>query len=355
MCLYPKLVNNPKYKANKKNKGIIPKAKDKRALYVPVGCGKCMECKKTKAREWAVRLQEEIRHDETGIFITLTFSNEELHKLENEIKGVTGYNLDNEVATLATRRFLERWRKTHKKSIKHWLVTEIGGKYSERIHLHGIIWTDKNTEEIRRHWKYGNVWGSDEQKNGVVNEKTINYIVKYFHKTDLKHKEYQSKILTSAGIGQGYFKREDWKKNKYKGDNTQEMYKTRQGVKLPMPIYYRNQIYSDEEREKLWLQKLDKKKRYVNGREIDISKGEEKYYKVLEEERLINKALNYGDNEINWERKRYENQRRNFIKLERLKKMNEKNSTGSPAGGAKKGETQHQANFYRKNSHFLKK
>ena len=61
MCLYPKLIANPKYSATKKNGGVIPKMKDKRVGYVPIGCGKCMECTKQKARDWSVRLQEEIR------------------------------------------------------------------------------------------------------------------------------------------------------------------------------------------------------------------------------------------------------------------------------------------------------
>ena len=60
MCLYPKLIANPKYKANKKNGGNVPPIFDKRVLTIPIGCGKCIECKKKKAREWQVRLSEEI-------------------------------------------------------------------------------------------------------------------------------------------------------------------------------------------------------------------------------------------------------------------------------------------------------
>ena len=41
------------------------------------------------------------------------------------------------------------------------------------------------------------------------------------------------------------------KKNKYNETETKETYTTRQGIKLPLPIYYRNQIYNEEEIEKL--------------------------------------------------------------------------------------------------------
>ena len=46
---------------------------------------------------------------------------------------------------------------------------------------------------------------------------------------------------------------------------TIEHYTTRNGIKLALPIYYRNKIYTDEQREKLWINLLDKHIRYING------------------------------------------------------------------------------------------
>ena len=322
MCLYPKLIKNRKYTSNKKNGGVIPQVTDPRTLMVPAGCGKCIECKKQKSREWSVRLQEEIRNNKNGKFITLTFSNESIKELTKEIKGVEGYDLDNEIATLATRRFLERWRKKYKKSVKHWLVTELGGNGTENIHMHGILWTNEDAKTITEIWKYGYTWVGDKNNDGYVNEKTINYIVKYISKTDQKHKEYNSKILTSPGIGNNYINRIDAEKNKYKGEETKETYTTRQGIQLALPIYYRNKIYTEEEREKLWLKKLDEETRYICGEKIDISKNEEDYYKTLEIYRAKNKRLGYGSDEKNWKLKKYENDRRNLKTLERIKNAN---------------------------------
>ncbi len=107
---------------------------------MPVGCGRCMECRKQKAREWAVRLQEEIKINKNAKFVTLTFSDEAISKIEEEIKGLTGYERDNEVATRAVRKYLERWRKKYKKSQRHWLVTELGQTKTERVHIHGLMW-----------------------------------------------------------------------------------------------------------------------------------------------------------------------------------------------------------------------
>ena len=315
MCLYPKLIRNRKYTETKKNGGNIPPILDKRVLMVPVGCGKCIECKKQKARNWQVRLQEDIRVNKNAKFVTYTFSEHELQKLDNEIKGLSGYARDNEICRLAVRRYTERWRKKYGKTLRHWLVTELGHANTERVHMHGIVWTDK-VKDIGDIWKYGKIWIGE-----YVNAKTINYIVKYVNKVDQQHKTYNSKIFTSQGIGKEYVNRRDSKRNKYKKEKTIETYKTREGVELALPVYYRNKIYNEDERERLWLEKLDKEERYVCGVKVDISKGEDEYYKLLEMMRQKNKRLGYGDDAKNWELKKYENERRNLKKLERLQKL----------------------------------
>ena len=38
--------------------------------------------------------------------------------------------------------------KNKQKSVRHWLITELGHNGTENIHLHGIIWTNKNIEAI---------------------------------------------------------------------------------------------------------------------------------------------------------------------------------------------------------------
>ena len=320
MCLYPRIIKNRKYTETKKNGGKIPAVHDKRILYVPIACGVCMECMKAKAREWQIRLAEEIRTNKNGQFITLTFNEESLQELENEVRKdseetvtnnedqlLKSYNDGNSIAILAVRRFLERWRKKYKKSVRHWLVTELGHNGTERIHLHGIIFTDKK-EEIEKIWKYGWVYLGQ-----FVNEKTINYIVKYIHKIDSDHKEYKPKVLCSAGIGSGYIKRVDANNNRYNEKNTDESYKFRNGIKSNIPIYYRNKIYSEEEREKLWINKLDENTRYINGEKIKIRTlaDLETYEKTLKYYQKQNKALGYGEPE-DWNVKKYKKTRENL-------------------------------------------
>lgn len=370
MCFFPTLIKNKKYTPNKKNGGIIPPVLDKRTLAVPIGCGNCLECRKAKAKEWQVRLLEDVRHHKNGKFITLTFSNESIKKLAKEVtqkttkvkiidkyevdetgtlqpiykcktfvdkngnlrkrykyKTVTeeiilkGYETDNAIAKLGVRKFLERWRKQHGKSMRHWFITELGHNGTENIHLHGIVWTDENVREIAKKWDYGFIWIGEKDGNKIKNyvtEKTVNYITKYVHKIDLDHREYKSIVLTSAGIGAGYMERLDCQRNKYNGEKTREYYTTRTGHKMSLPIYWRNKIYSDEERELLWLQKLDKEERWVGGEQISIKHGYEEYYKTLEHYRRKNERLGYGTSTIDWCRKKYEEQLRNLLTQQRI-------------------------------------
>lgn len=308
---------NPKYKANAKNGGKIPQWKDERVLLVPIGCGKCIECKKQKAREWQIRLGEDVKYNKNGVFVTLTFSNEELTKLDKKVDSkIQGYARDNATATLAVKLFRERWRKRTGKSPRHWLITELGHKGTERIHLHGIIWTDER-EYIDKHWGYGYTWIQKKEKN--VGGAVTNYITKYITKQDKKHKEYKGIILCSAGIGKAFVENDKIGYYRYKGENTNEQYITKSLQKIGMPIYYRNKLWTDEERELLWINSINKETRYVLGKEVSTKDGIDDYYEILMNARIINKTLGYGSDEENWSRKAYENSIRNTLRKKNTK------------------------------------
>lgn len=199
------------------------------------------------------------------------------------------------------------------------MITELGHNGTENIHLHGIIWTNESLDTVEKIWKYGFIWkGKGDNKQNFVNELTVNYITKYITKVDFDHKYYKSKILSSKGIGSCYTKNNDITRNKFNYEKTIETYKTRSGHEIALPIYYRNKIYTDNEKELLWLQKLDKDERWICGEKLKNSNTEE-YYKTLEWYRNINKKLGYGKLEIDWERKAYEEARRKLMYEKRLK------------------------------------
>lgn len=319
MCLYPTYVKNPKYKPNKKNKGRPPICWDRRLLYIPTKCGCCIECRKEKQREWRVRLDEELRSN-FGYFTTLTISPEGIKEIE-EKSGLKWEENPNEIATKGLRLFLERVRKDIGKSIKHWCVTELGEK-KDRIHLHGIFFGQKSAELIRKHWKYGFVF-----IGGYCNSRSVNYMTKYMLKVDIKHPTFKQIVLASAGIGAGYMDRLDylWQKQNYKNINV-ATYTFRNGTKMAMPKYYKNKIFTDKEREKMWINNLNRGLLWIYGEKVKAND-----WKTIDNLRTY--WQNYGrevmgDNPIAWdamkERRKEEKQRR-AIAL--AKKQAEKFST----------------------------
>jgi hypothetical protein len=352
MCLYPRLIRNPRYKENKKNGGQLPPIIDKRVLSIPIGCGNCMECRKQKQNMWLTRLIEDVRTNTNGKFVTLTFNNQSLSDLRAELilelnkdseiitkkykdkakkynteYKLEGYDLDNAIATLAIRKFTNRWRKHHGKTIRHFLITELGHGKTEHLHLHGILWHgDENNiketmDKIEKIWGYGYVWKGKEYKGKLqnyVNERTVNYIGKYITKIDQQHKEYRPIILCSNGIGKPYTDSTRAANNKFAGKETRDVYIKDNGSKINLPIYFRNKLYTDEEKEQLWLNKLDKSTRYINGIKIDVSKNYDEYFKILIQERKRNAKLGFGNNYMNWNRLEYENEIRKLKQEMRL-------------------------------------
>lgn len=329
MCLYTRLIPNPRYKPNKKNGGKIPAVIDDRLLTVPINCGKCIECTKKKAREWQIRLQQDIRDYSQAQFVTLTLSNESYTKLYHEVHKNykhqpedkwSAYYIDNDIAKLAIRRFLERWRKKYKKSVRHWLITELGHKNTEHIHLHGIIYTP-HWQEIRKIWGYGYVWDGYSQNGKRINyvsDRTINYMTKYVHKIDKQHKMYKSIILCTPGIGGGYTNTPAAKLNRFNFEHTRDSFVTRTGHKMALPKYWKNKIYTDEEKELLWIRELNKDHRYIGGEKIYLTQGEEEYLNLQKYHRQRNTELGYGSYKTNYKRAIYEKETRIIKQKARL-------------------------------------
>lgn len=330
MCINPRLHLNPKYLPNNKNGGNPPVLLDDRVKYVPIGCGVCYECLKKKSNSWKVRLFEEVKDEKDWSFVTFTFSPDSLEYLRNkvnedywkeygkvvdvktgEVKGnipdIHKSTDDNAVATYAIRKFLERWRKLTGKSVKHFFVTEKGHKGTHRIHLHGII-KSRDFDFIENRWGYGWIFPGDEtnRKNNYVNNKSINYISKYITKVDMVNKGFFGKILCSPGIGKKYTESINFQYHKFEEKLTKDHYINYRGGKMCLPIYYRNYAYTESEREKLWIYKIEEQVRYVFGERINISTldGMNNYYNTLMYYRIINRKLGYITQD-DWEYSKY--------------------------------------------------
>ncbi|WVR22114.1 MAG: replication initiation protein [Malazfec virus 2] len=325
-------MKNKRFVANKKNGGVIPAITDVRALYVKTECGECIECLQRKANDWKVRMYEECKVRPNGRFVTLTFSNESIKELCEKkatkywdgLGHLTGYDVDNGIASRAVYLWLERCRKKLKRQPRHWLVTELGHEGTENIHLHGIVWDD-DYETVRGEWKYGIIWDGYENKESYVNEATVNYIIGYVNKRDELHKHYKPKVYASKGIGAAYIEGVNKFKHSYRGNRTQDWYTTKEGYKIAMPKYYRRKLYSDEEREDLWMTRLNEGKNYIRGEKVLNNEHE---LKLLEKHRKLNKFMGYGGDEKNEEEYEYEKMKREYMIRARIEEsMKNENSS----------------------------
>ena len=115
-------------------------------------------------------------------------------------------------------------------------------------------------------------------------------------------------MLCSAGLGKKYINDFTKQRHKYKPQKTIDYYVLTSGDKVNLPIYYRNKVFTEEQREQLWLERLDKHERYVMGIRIpkqDTQEGIEKYGKTLEHAQQLNKELGYGDLSDEWKKEEY--------------------------------------------------
>lgn len=337
MCLYPLKLRNKKYTATVKNGGSIPtppiigyndltgEEYDERVFYIEVPCGQCIECRQQKAREWQVRLAEEIKIHKYNYFITLTFAPKELEELCKK----TRLNECNAVAGNAVRHMLERWRKDHKKSIKHWLITELGHEGTERIHMHGLLFTDEmlefgevdsNNLRTWKYWKYGHIYVGE-----YVNQQTINYISKYITKIDSDHKGFVGQILASPGIGKTFLERIKGKTEyKYLKGHATDFYRLENGCKVKLPTYYKNHIYTEEQREEIWRDFMDKEKQSILGAAYSTRLLDKDIIdNIKDSAKEINKTTGYGDNSGEWRKKDYNITRRMLQQVERQKRIDE--------------------------------
>ena len=68
-----------------------------------------------------------------------------------------------------------------------------------------------------------------------------------------------------------------------RGKETKETYKLENGSELPLPKYYHDKIYTEDERENLWIIKQERGYRYIAGEKVSTDDLEEwdnltKYY-----------------------------------------------------------------------------
>lgn len=149
-----------------------------------VPCGRCQECLKDRASEWALRCQHEMSLHDSNTFITLTYDDEKLQNLK-----LTTDLLTPDILTHHIQKFFKKLRKSLRNQVRYIYSVEYGSQ-KLRPHFHCIIFNHDfpDQKKIRttkkghplfsspaldKLWKYGYA------SIGQANVKTAYYIAAY--------------------------------------------------------------------------------------------------------------------------------------------------------------------------------
>ncbi|QCS36249.1 replication initiator protein [Capybara microvirus Cap1_SP_178] len=196
-------------------------------VYLP--CGHCFGCRLRHAAEWTLRCQHESSLYKQNCFITLTYDDDHLPKI-NGIPSLPMYTFD-------FQPFLKRLRKRVGK-FRFYMVSEYGSR-TERPHYHAIIfgwsppdlkpWKLKDGHLVYRSDILEKCWPYGFSTVGACCEKTIRYVARYcMKKLDGKMgsewlgprlPDY-TRMSLKPGIGQGWIDR--FHDDVYKVDFTAE-------------------------------------------------------------------------------------------------------------------------------------
>lgn len=192
--------------------------------YYRCRCGKCPSCLKQDRQEWCFRMLQEFENNRCGVFVTLTYNNENLP--------LSVINLDGEDVVIHplrysdVQKFLKRLRRNYnlvcpedkRNNLRYWCCGEYGKKKG-RPHYHLIIYGLQKEYYylVNECWQLGFTYCGY-----AFNERTVNYVSKYVIKQGLLNntaavgsREWcQSNGLVcpcrhmSLGLGKNYLTRE---------------------------------------------------------------------------------------------------------------------------------------------------
>ena len=118
----------------------------------------------------------------------------------------------------------------------------------------------------------------------ILQRKDNKLRIKVHDKKDIDNPEYTGKVLCSPGLGAGYVKRIG-KRHEWNGENAKEDYYTRQGTYIALPKYYKYKLFTEEQREQLWIYREESGEKYVGNFKIKVKDEEsEEYYNTLKKE-----------------------------------------------------------------------
>lgn len=232
---------------------------------IPVPCGKCPDCVKRRVSQWSFRLLEESKISSSSHFITLTYDSKFVPITKNGFMSLSKHEL---------QKFMKRLRKANSEKLKYYAVGEYGTD-KKRPHYHILLFNAK-IETIDPAWNMGYI------DYGKVEGASVGYTLKYMSKGRWRpmhcndDREPQFAVM-SKGLGLSYCTEES--KRYHLSDLANHMCCVlRGGQRICMPRYYKEKLYTDEQRKALgfWARKAA-----LEAEEKAIAHGGDTYFRDL--------------------------------------------------------------------------
>lgn len=255
-CTSPRTVG---FEADGKTLAWSPKKHNKQYATIQLPCGKCLSCRLEYARQWAIRCVHEAQMHPENSFITLTYADNDVKKLNYE----------------DFQKFMKKLRKTQNEPMGYFVTGEYGGPprllpngkmtVGHRPHWHAIIfnWTPKDKkyaytnhrgDKVDTSEMLTKIWGHGNCDIGTVTFESAGYVARYsakklIHGKDDEH-EYRpiSKKSSKHAIGK------TWLIRYYKDVFVRGYVELRDGTRSAIPRYYEKWL--KEHRPDDWLRYL---------------------------------------------------------------------------------------------------
>ena len=231
MCAFPysvRLKPTPKYTGGRN---------------IGVPCGKCPECVRQKTNAWTFRINLHLQITSNPLFITLTYDKKNLpttvDKQTGEILQIPTLNPRD--VQLFLKKLRNEYNKISPKKISYYLCGEYG-TIRGRPHYHMLLFNMDSPAILQNCWGRGFVHSRPLLDGGI--SYTLKYMGKLTTRSDGQVREFSR---MSKGLGSNYLT--DNVVDMHVNDLSRCYITLAGGIKIPMPKYFKDKIYTTDQRE----------------------------------------------------------------------------------------------------------
>lgn len=256
-----------------------------------VPCGKCMACLSNRRKQWTFRLKQELNSSLSAFFLTLTYDDEHIPYVDG--------------LPAVSKRDVQLWLKRLRKAIspiqiRYFIVSEYGSR-TFRPHYHALLFNFPIEVDLQSILE--KTWSNGFVSVGSVTGASISYCAKYcLQYSDFPNEYVRPFMLCSRkpAIGSSYLTDDMIAYHK----RTMANYTNENGVKAPLPKYYKDKIFNKFERDLISVsakneavknaQRVEKNYERYNRQRLENGQSTMQTQKKEDYTRRVSKILNKG-------------------------------------------------------------